>query len=114
MRDIRQLNIKNRTYYFFNDIINIKDFDSNLLKMDRKSCKNIDIYYKGNITIKIIDHYENIHRVNPLYLIIAEAEGYIDKKNGKTYFIFASTRLQIKKRSIDKIQKIWDEINKWQ
>ena len=52
MRNIRQINIKNQTYDFFNDIINIKDFDSNLLKMDRKSCKNIDIYYKGNITIK--------------------------------------------------------------
>ena len=50
--NIQQINIKNRTYYFFNDMINIEDFDSRLLKIDKKSFKNIDIYYIGNITIK--------------------------------------------------------------
>ena len=50
--NIKQINIKNRTYYFFNDMINIEDFDSRLLKIDKKSFKNIDIYYIGNITIK--------------------------------------------------------------
>ena len=51
-------------------MINIKDFDSCLLKIDKKSYKNIDIYYIGYITIKKIDDYENIYSVNPLYLII--------------------------------------------
>ena len=37
MGNIKQINIKNQTYYFFNDMINIKDFDSNLLKIDKKS-----------------------------------------------------------------------------
>ena len=46
---------KNITYYFFNDMINIKNFDSNLLKIDKKSRKNIDIYYIGYIAIKKID-----------------------------------------------------------
>ena len=50
--NIKQINIKNRTYYFLNDMINIEDFDSRLLKIDKKSFKNIDIYYIGNITIK--------------------------------------------------------------
>ena len=45
MRNIRQINIKNQTFYFFNDMINIEDFDPNLLKIDKKSCKKI-IYYK--------------------------------------------------------------------
>ena len=45
MGSIKQINIKNRTYYFFNDITNIKNFDSNLLKIGKKSYKNIDIYY---------------------------------------------------------------------
>ena len=45
MKNIKQINIKNRRYYFFNDMINIKDFDSSLLKIDKKSYKNIDIYY---------------------------------------------------------------------
>ena len=52
MGNIKQITIKNRTYYFFNDMINIEDFDSGLLKIDKKSFKNIDIYYIGNITIK--------------------------------------------------------------
>ena len=46
------MNIKNRTYYFYNDLINIKDFDSKLLKLDKKSYMNIDIYYIGYITKK--------------------------------------------------------------
>ena len=37
----KQMNIKNRTYYFYNDLINIKDFDPKLSKLDKKSCKNI-------------------------------------------------------------------------
>ena len=52
MRNIKQISIKNHTYYFFKDMINIKDFDSSLLKIDKKSCKNIGIYNIGYITIK--------------------------------------------------------------
>ena len=55
-------------------MINIKDFDSCLLKIDKKSYKNIDIYYIGYITIKKIDDYENIYSVNPLYLIIDKVD----------------------------------------
>ena len=51
---IKQINIKNRTYSFFNGMINIKNFDSNLLKIDKKSYKNIDIYYIGHIARKNI------------------------------------------------------------
>ena len=50
--DVKSINIKNRTYHFFNDVINIEDFDSNLLKIDKKSYKNIGIYNIGYITIK--------------------------------------------------------------
>ena len=49
--DVKSIDIKNRTYYFFNDMINIKNFDSNLLKIDQKSYKYIYIYYIGYITI---------------------------------------------------------------
>ena len=52
MGEIKQIDIKNRTYYFYNDIIDLKDFDAKLLKIDKKSYKNIDIYYIGYITIK--------------------------------------------------------------
>ena len=52
MGKVKQVEIKNRTYNFYNDIINIEEFDSNLLKIDKKSHKDIDIYYTGYITIK--------------------------------------------------------------
>ena len=47
MGNIKEINIKSRTYYFFDDMINIEDFDQNLLKIDKKSYKNVDIYYIG-------------------------------------------------------------------
>ena len=68
MGSIKQINVKIRIYSFFNDMIIIKNFDLNLLKTDKKSYKNIDIYYIGYIRIKDIGHYESIHSVNPLYL----------------------------------------------
>ena len=52
MGKVKQINIKNRTYYFYHDIINLKDSESKLLKIDKKSYKNIVIYNIGYITIK--------------------------------------------------------------
>ena len=52
MGNIKKINIKNQTYCFFNDMINIKDFDPDLIKIDKKSYKHIDIYYIGYITVK--------------------------------------------------------------
>ena len=77
---IKQINIKNRTYYFYNGIIDLKNFDARLLKIDKKSNKNIGTYNIGYITIKTIDDYESVYSVNPLYLLIAHADGYIEKK----------------------------------
>ena len=77
---VKQIDIKNRTYYFNNDMVDIKRFDSNLLKIDKKSYKDIGIYNIGYITIKKIDDYENIYSVNPLYSIIVHASGYIEEK----------------------------------
>ena len=52
MKNIKEINIKNRTYYFFNDMISIKDFDSGLIKIHNNSYKNIDIYNIGYIPMK--------------------------------------------------------------
>ena len=90
MEVVKQIDIKNRTYYFYNDMINIKKFDSNLLKIDKKSYKDIGIYNIGYITIKKIDDYENIYSVNPLYLTISHASGYIEEKGVNKYLIFDS------------------------
>ena len=78
MGEIKQIDIKNWTYYFYNDIIDIKNFDAKLLKIDKKSYKNIGIYNIGYITKKKIDDYENIYSVNPLYLFIDHWNGYIE------------------------------------
>ena len=71
-------------------MINIKDFDPNLLKIDKKSYKNIDIYYIGYITMKDSD-YVKIKSVNPLYLIISKVDGYFEEKNENKYLIPDST-----------------------
>ena len=60
-------------------MINIKDFDSNLLKIDKKSYKNIDIYYIGYITMKDSD-YVQINSTNPLYLIVDKVDEYTEEK----------------------------------
>ena len=80
MGKFKQIEIKNRTYYFYNNIINLKNFKSNMLKIDKKHYKGIDIYYIGYITIKKIGDCENIHNVNPLYLLVIYASGYIEGK----------------------------------
>ena len=72
-------------------MINIKKFDSNLLKIDKKSCKDIGIYSIGYITIKKIDDYQNIYSVNPLFLTIAHASEYIEEKGANKYLVFSST-----------------------
>ena len=78
-----EVNIKNRTYYFFDDMIDIKNFHSDLLKIDKQLHKDINIDYISYITIKKYSDYENIHSVNPLYLIIHSATGYLKEKYGK-------------------------------
>ena len=106
MGEVKQINIKNRTYYFYNDIIDLKNFEPNLLKIDKKSYKNIDIYYIGYIAIKKIDDYES--SVNPLYLRINHASGYIEEKNGNEYLIFDS--VDENKEVLKKYAHVWDGI----
>ena len=101
MGETKELNIKNQTNYFFDDIIDIRNFESNLLKIDKKSYKDIDIYYIGYITIKKFGDCENIHSVNPLYLIIHSATGYFKEKYGEKYLILDST---------EKYEEVFSEI----
>ena len=69
-------------------MINIKDFDSSLLKLDKKSFKNIAIYYTGYITKT--DEYK-INSVNPLYLVVYEVDGFIEEIEGNKYLNIALT-----------------------
>ena len=104
---LKQINIKNGTYYFYNDII-IKNSESKLLKIDKKSYKNIGIYNIWYITIKKIDDCENIYSVNPLYLLISHASGYIEEKDGNKYLIFDSK--DENKELLKKYNDVWSGI----
>ena len=80
MGTIKQINIKNRTCYFYNDIINLENFDSSLLKIDKKSYKDIGIYIIGYIRIKKTDDCKNIHTVNPLFYVLIMRANTLKKK----------------------------------
>ena len=80
MGEVKQINIKNRTYYFYKDMINLKNFESNLLKILKKHYKEVNIYYIGYIAIKRFSDSENIRSVNPLNLLVNHASEYIQEK----------------------------------
>ena len=88
--NVKDINIKNRTYYFFNDIINIENFGPNNIKIDEKLYKNILIYYVGYVTIKDLK-YVKIYSVNPLYLIFGKVKGYFEEINGNKYLTLVPT-----------------------
>ena len=67
-------------YIFFHDIIKIRTFDPNRIKIHEKSHKNILIYYFAYVTIKT-SKYIKIDNVNPLYLIINNVNGYFEEIN---------------------------------
>ena len=112
MGSIKQINIKNETYYFYNDIIDIKMFDSNMLKLDKKLYKDLDIYNIGYVTIKKIGYGYDINSVNPLYLRIDNANGYIEEINGDKYLVFDVTyeNKELLKRYDDVFNGIIDKI----
>ena len=91
MGETKEINIKNQCYYVFDDISNIRNFHSNLLKIDKKLHKELDIYYIGYITTKNFSDCKIIHSVNPLYLIFHSATVHFKEKNGKKYLIIDST-----------------------
>ena len=88
--EVKDIDIKNHTYYFFNDIINIENFDLNNIKIDEKSYKNILIYYIGYVTIKD-SKYIKIYSVNPLHLIFRNVNGYFEEINKSKYLTLVPT-----------------------
>ena len=97
---IKEINIKNCKYYLFNEMINMKYFDLNRIKVDEKSYKNI-------ITVKKLS-YVNINNVNPLYFIIDKRGEYIEESNRNKQLMLVST--DINKEISKKYTRLWDEI----
>ena len=87
MGEVKQINIKNRTYYFYNDRIDLKDFDAKLIQIDKKDYKEIDTYYIDFVTIKKIANCNNINSVNLAYLMIDEMTGHLEEKNENKYLV---------------------------
>ena len=100
---IRQLNIKGRTYYFYNDLINIKNFNSNNLKLDKNSVLGNDVYYIRYITNKT---QWNVNSVIPQYLMINRIKGYFEEVDGDKYLIINSKNGDI----MQKYQEVFDGI----
>ena len=123
--ETKQINIKNRSYYLYRNLIDLKIFDAEFLKIDKKSYKNIDIYYIGySPFIKINDYWCNF-TVNPLYLDIAHASGYIEwnsiecnsvecnsieEKNGNKYLVLDD--IYENKEVLEKYEEVWEGIKK--
>ena len=111
MGEVKQINIKNRTYYFYNDIIDLKNFDARLLKVDKKDYKEIDIYYIGYATIKKIANCNNVNSVNPLYLMIDKMIGHFEDKNENKYLVLDDTNENEKfQRNMKKLGKVIKKI----
>ena len=104
---VQNIDIKNRTYYFFNDIIDIKNVDPNNIKIDEKSYKNIIIYYIGYVTIKD-SKYVKIYSVNPLYLIFRSVNRYLEEINKTKYLMLVPTNES--KEKIKKYEELWSKI----
>ena len=81
MGEVKKINIKNQTYYFYNDLIDLKDFDAKLLKIGKKDYNKIDIFYISYVTVKEIANCDNINSVNPLYLWLIKMTGHFEEKN---------------------------------
>ena len=88
-------------------MINIKNFNASLLKINKKSYKNIDIYYIEYIPEKD-SKFLNIRSVNPLYFIVDKVDGFIEEKKGNRYINFAST--DNNKKVLKKYTELWDGI----
>ena len=107
---VKLLKIKNRSYYFWDDTINIEDFNPALLKIDKKdSSVGISIYYIGYITKTPVC---SINSVNPLYLIIKSIDGYVEEKeNGNRYLNIAL--VEDNNEVINKFNNLWKGIKDW-
>ena len=108
MGSMKQINIKNRTYCSFGVMVNIKYFDSYLLKID----KNL-LHWKHHnerlLRFQNCSNYSdfvNIHSVNPSYFIIGEIDGYIQEKHENKYLIFAFT--DENKEALTKYTELWN------
>ena len=110
MGKVKQINIKNPTSYFYNDKINIKNFDAKLLKIYKKDYNEIDIYYMNYVTVKNFANCNNINSVNPLYLMINKMIGHFEEKNENKYLVLDD--VDENKEVSKKYEEVWEGVKK--
>ena len=103
MGKIKRINIKNPTYFYYIDQINLKDFDAKLLKIDKKDYREIYIYYIYYMTLKKFANCNNINSVNPLCLIIDEMIGLFEEENKIKHLVLDD---------VDESKEVWKKYNK--
>ena len=106
MKKIKQINIKNRTYYFYNDIIDIDQFDESKIKVDKKDFNGIDIYYLGYEHKKKISECNAINSVNSLYLRIVDMKGQFEKGKDDAWYLIISYKDDV----YEKLTNIFESI----
>ena len=110
MEIIKEMNIKNRTYYFYNDIINLDEFDESKIKVDKKDFNDIDIYYLGYEHKKKISECNVINSVNPLYLRIKNMNGQFEKGKDDAWYLVISDTDDVYKKLVDIFESIKNKI----
>ena len=110
METIKETNIKNRTYYFYNDIINLHEFDESKKKVDKKGFNDIDIYFLGYEHKKKISESNVINSVNPLYLRIGNRSGHFEKGKDDAWHLVIFDKDDVYKRLVDILESINNKI----
>ena len=110
MEKIKQVNIKNRTNYFYNDIINLDEFDESRIRVDKKDFNDIDIYYLGYEHKKKISECNETNSVNSLYLRIINMNGQFEKGKDDTWYLVVSDKNDVFKKLVDILESIKNKI----
>ena len=111
METTKEINIKNRTYYYYNEIIDLHEFDENKIKVDKKDFNGINIYYPAyKYKKKKTTECNIIRSVNPLYLRIVDIKGKFKKGKDDTWYLVISDKDDLFKKLVDIFESIKNEI----
>ena len=110
METTKEINFKNQTYYFYNDIINLDEFDESKIKVDKKDFNGIDIYYLGYLHQKKISECNVINSVNPLYLRILDIKCQFEKGKDDAWYLVISDKDDVYKKLVDILESIKNKI----
>ena len=109
MGELKQINIKNRTYYFYGDIIDVDEFDESKIKVDKKDFNDIDIYYLGYEHKKKISECNVMNSINPFYLRTVDMNGQFEKGKDDAWYLIISDD-DVFKKHVDIFESIKNKV----